>query len=50
MEREWGMSLVEEGFVSHPPRTHFEKKYLERGEACWNLVFEKASKAHTMSS
>lgn len=20
-------------------RTHFEKKYLERGEACWNLVF-----------
>ncbi len=23
------------------PRTHFEKKYLERGERCWNLVFSK---------
>ena len=23
------------------PRTHFEKKYLERGENCWNLVFTK---------
>ncbi len=21
------------------PRTHFEKKYLERGENCWNLTF-----------
>lgn len=24
-----------------PPRTHFEKKYLERGETCFDLVFEK---------
>ncbi len=23
------------------PRTHFEKKYLERGETCFDLVFEK---------
>ena len=23
------------------PRTHFEKKYLARGEKCWNLVFQK---------
>jgi tRNA (guanine-N7-)-methyltransferase len=23
------------------PRTHFEKKYLARGERCWNLVFRK---------
>jgi tRNA G46 methylase TrmB len=50
MEREWGMSLVAEQLVNHSPRTHFEKKYLERGETCWNLVFEKTAKAHTISS
>ena len=25
------------------PRTHFEKKYLDRGEVCYNLVFIKVS-------
>jgi tRNA (guanine-N7-)-methyltransferase len=24
------------------PRTHFEKKYLARGEKCWNLVYQKS--------
>lgn len=23
------------------PRTHFEKKYLDRGDACYNLIFKK---------
>ena len=23
------------------PRTHFEKKYLARGERCWSMIFEK---------
>jgi len=23
------------------PRSHFEKKYLARGEVCWNLIFRK---------
>lgn len=38
--RYWGLNLVHE---SHPsePRTHFEKKYLERGETCFDLVFQK---------
>lgn len=38
---EWGLKLKEEkeltkGFAH---RTHFEKKYLERGETCYNLIF-----------
>lgn len=38
----WGMPLIEEREVqvSAPPRTHFEKKYLLRGERCWNLIFQ----------
>lgn len=28
--------------IPFPPRTHFEKKYLERGQTCWNLVFQKS--------
>ena len=27
--------------ASHPARTHFELKYLARGETCFDLVFEK---------
>ncbi len=27
--------------ASHPARTHFEQKYLARGETCFDLVFEK---------
>ena len=40
---EFGLELVKEERV-HPsevPRTHFEKKYLARGEPCWNLVFQR---------
>ncbi len=33
--RLWSMDLG--------PRTHFEKKYLLRGEPCFNLVFKKSS-------
>ena len=45
--QEWGLKLVTKQVYSSidecpfEPRTHFEKKYLERGETCWNLVFEK---------
>jgi tRNA (guanine-N7-)-methyltransferase len=40
----WGLKLVSQiqmdsGSVA---RTHFEKKYLERGERCWNLVFKRS--------
>lgn len=28
---------------AHLPRTHFEKKYLERGEICFDLVWRKSS-------
>lgn len=40
----WGMKPIE--FKQLPddfsPRSHFERKYLTRGERCWNLVFEKS--------
>lgn len=40
----WGLILKshERLTTTSIPRTHFEKKYLERGEPCWNLVFQKA--------
>ena len=45
---EWGWRL--ESFAPIPPhagaRTHFEKKYLERGETCWNLVFTRPTGAY----
>ena len=39
----WKMQLIKEEVlpVTHKPRTHFEMKYLERGERCWNFVFRK---------
>lgn len=39
----WGLEVKEDEVVSSAakPRTHFEKKYLERGETCWNLVFRR---------
>lgn len=46
-QKEWGLKLLKKQIYSSleeipfTPRTHFEKKYLERGETCWNLVFEK---------
>jgi tRNA (guanine-N7-)-methyltransferase len=45
--KEWGLKLIMKQKYSSidecpfTPRTHFEKKYLQRGETCWNLVFEK---------
>lgn len=40
---QWGLKIILDSIVSktEKPRTHFEKKYLERGEACYNLVFQK---------
>lgn len=39
----WGLSLEEETVVpaTERPRTHFEKKYLARGDTCWNLIFRR---------
>lgn len=39
----WGMTLIEDKLIpkNSRPRTLFEKKYLERGELCYNLVFKK---------
>lgn len=39
----WHLDLVENRRIlsTEPPRTHFEKKYLDRGEDCRNLVFKK---------
>lgn len=47
MTQEWGMKLIQKDVYASideapfAPRTHFEKKYLERGETCWNLIFQK---------
>lgn len=42
-EKIFGLKVIENKAVdpSGKPRTHFEKKYLERGETCYNLVFRK---------
>lgn len=42
---QFGLKLVDhkELKLGFEPRTHFEKKYLERGELCFELVFEKSS-------
>jgi tRNA (guanine-N7-)-methyltransferase len=39
----WGMKLLEEAILGGKaePRTHFEKKYLARGDLCWNFEFKK---------
>lgn len=43
----WKMKLIKKEKYSSleeipfSPRTHFEKKYLERGETCWYLMFQK---------
>lgn len=43
----WGLKLVErkeltlQNWPIDKHRTHFERKYLERGEICYNLIFEK---------
>lgn len=43
LQNRWQMILVSSDEISldQNPRTHFEKKYLERGERCWNLIFRK---------
>lgn len=37
----WGLRLVEcrELHRQAAPRSHFEKKYLERGDRCWNMIW-----------
>jgi len=42
---EWGLELTNKYSIpqSAPPRTHFERKYLERGEPCTNLCFRLPS-------
>lgn len=43
--RDWKMKTLEarEVMPSPTPRTLFEKKYLARGERCWNLVLQKVT-------
>jgi tRNA G46 methylase TrmB len=42
----WGLRLQSQQILSREtfpkPRTHFEKKYLERNEICYDLVFTRA--------
>jgi tRNA (guanine-N7-)-methyltransferase len=39
----WHLQTMEDKPISPQtqPRTHFERKYLLRGETCWQLVFKK---------
>ncbi|MEO1209167.1 MAG: SAM-dependent methyltransferase [Cyanobacteria bacterium J06638_20] len=39
----WSLSCVSDRLISNGdrPRTHFEKKYLERGDRCTELVFRR---------
>lgn len=43
MASQWGLETksVERLDSNFKGRTHFEKKYLNRGELCWNLIFRK---------
>lgn len=41
---ERGFRLYQDNSPSLPGRTHFEHKYLQRGETCFNLVFKKEEK------
>lgn len=42
---QWGLEILSDSILSKnsKPRTHFEKKYLERGERCYDLIFVKNS-------
>lgn len=44
MERQWRLKILEFRQIEKNaiPRTHFEKKYLARGESCWNIIAQKA--------
>lgn len=37
----WNLELADEHTVTENPRTHFEKKYLLRGETCFDVTFRK---------
>jgi tRNA (guanine-N7-)-methyltransferase len=43
MTEVWAMACLVDRRINRDekPRTHFEKKYLERGDTCWELVFTK---------
>jgi tRNA (guanine-N7-)-methyltransferase len=41
MTKQWDLRLVTSSPFIGEPRTAFERKYLNRGEVCWNLVFSK---------
>jgi tRNA (guanine-N7-)-methyltransferase len=45
MREQWGMKLLDSRVLplDSKPRTHFEKKYLERGDQCWNMVWTKSA-------
>lgn len=45
MTQAWHLTALEDRrlALTEKPRTHFEQKYLQRGEDCWNLVFRKSS-------
>ena len=40
----WHLEIVSSSILSAEfiPRTHFEKKYLSRGEVCYNLIVKKS--------
>ncbi|MDR3607914.1 MAG: SAM-dependent methyltransferase [Oligoflexia bacterium] len=42
--RVWGLEIVSDRSIApiEKPRTHFEKKYLSRGESCFDLVVRKS--------
>lgn len=44
-EKVFALKVLESGALKtdSKPRTHFEKKYLERGETCYNLVLMKST-------
>jgi tRNA G46 methylase TrmB len=49
MTNEWGLKLIEDQRLQqqnldaeYQARTHFERKYLARGEVCFNLIFQNA--------
>ncbi|MBH48857.1 MAG: SAM-dependent methyltransferase [Halobacteriovorax sp.] len=37
----YGLRLVDQASPTKPGRTHFERKYLDRDEKCFNLTFQK---------
>lgn len=51
MTATWGFKLLDQRqiLMTERPRTHFEKKYLARNEACWNLVFENTASSWDMT-